>query len=129
MGSFADQLASFAAQTKGDIDTVTAGGVHEVGQRLIDRTPKDTGQAKSNWNYSIETPDQHTTTQTGVRTINGIEDLPKRAAAFIHYVTNSLPYIPALERGHSKQAPQGMVGLTALEWPQIVADQALKVKR
>ncbi|MBJ9886488.1 hypothetical protein GHT43_00255 [Citrobacter sedlakii] len=31
------------------------------------------------------------------------------------YFTNNLPYAPALENGHSNQAPGGMVGLTALD--------------
>ncbi|HHA1312060.1 TPA: hypothetical protein ACOEEU_000259 [Enterobacter kobei] len=31
------------------------------------------------------------------------------------FFTNNLPYAPALENGHSNQAPGGMVGLTALD--------------
>jgi len=40
-------------------------------------------------------------------------------AGGVHYIVNNLPYAMALENGHSTQAPQGMVGLTALEFPQI----------
>jgi hypothetical protein len=54
--SFAEQIASFAAKTKGQSTTWCAGSVREAGQRLIDRSPIDTGRAKSNWNYSLETP-------------------------------------------------------------------------
>lgn len=127
MASFAEQIASFAAKAQGQVDSVVRGSVEEAGQRLIDRSPIDTGRFKSNWNYAAEQPDIFTSERTNIRTVNGIEDMPAKAAGHIHYVTNSLPYGPALERGHSKQAPQGMVGLTSLEWPQIVELVASKV--
>jgi hypothetical protein len=128
--SFAEQLATFAAKTKGQVDAVTAGSLREAGQRLIDRSPVDTSRFQSNWNYSLETPDIFFGDgKRGVRVVNDIADIPTKAAGFVHFITNSAPYGPALERGHSKQAPQGMVGLTAIEWPQIVAEQALKVQR
>lgn len=127
MISFAEQIAKFPSQTMADIDAVVAESVREAGQRLIDRSPIDTGRFKSNWNFSLETPDIHTTEATDIRTVNGIEDLPKRAASFISYITNSLPYGPSLERGTSKQAPNGMVRLTSLEWGGIVAAAAQKV--
>jgi hypothetical protein len=129
MGSFADALKTFEIKANGAADAVVHGAVVEVGERVISRTPIDTGRAKSNWNYGLQTPDIHTTQATGTRTLNGIEDLPAKAGGFVHYVTNSLAYINALEDGHSKQAPQGMVKLTALEWDQIVSSQALKVAK
>jgi hypothetical protein len=127
MGSFADQIARFAAETKDKADAVVHETVLDVGQRLIDRSPIDTGRFKSNWRYGLETPDRHTTTETNQRKLQNTEELPKAAGGFVHYVTNSLPYGPALERGHSKQAPQGMVALTALEFSQIVSDAVLIV--
>jgi len=129
MGAFADQIAKFAAQTKEQADGVVRETVQEIGQRLIERSPIDTGRFKSNWNYGLETPDRFTSEKTAIRTVNGIEDLPKGAGGFVHYLTNSLPYGPALERGHSKQAPQGMVGITSLEFDAIVAASVLKVQR
>lgn len=127
--SFAEQIASFNAKAQANVDSVVRESVKEAGQRLIDRSPIDTGRFKSNWNYSAETPDIHTTQATNVRTVNGIEDLPQRAASFISYITNSLPYGSALERGSSKQAPQGMVRLTSLEWDGIVSQAAQKVAK
>lgn len=120
MGSFTDALKGFEAHVEGKVSRVVRGSIEELGDRLIERTPKDTGRAKSNWNLSLETPDPHTTERTDIRTLNNIEDIPREAGGFIYFVTNGLPYAPALERGHSQQAPNGMVGLTAMEWPQIV---------
>ena len=38
----------------------------------------------------------------------------------VHYIVNNLPYAKALEDGWSRQAPQGMVGLTVLRFQQVV---------
>ena len=75
---------------------------------VFDRTPVNTGNAKSNWNCSINTPDL---------TCRGSADLDpgKASAAFAGakpgdtlYITNTTPYILELEKGHSSQAPDGM---------------------
>lgn len=126
-GSFAAQLADFQAKTEGKGHAVVREVVEEAGRRLIERSPIDTGRFKSNWYYGLETRDTRTSEQTGVRTLNNLEEMPSKPAGFIHYISNSLPYGPALERGSSKQAPQGMVGLTIVEWPQVVAEALRRV--
>lgn len=83
---------------------------------VVLKTPVDTGRARSNWQLSINIPKtdvKKTTNNTAVadgnntlRTIKLGEDI---------YITNNLPYIGRLERGHSKQAPRGMVALTLAE--------------
>lgn len=127
MGSFADQLAAFEVKVTGAADAVVSGSIIELGDRVIDRTPIKSGRAKSNYNYSLETPDPHTTFATDIRKLNGIEDMPAKAAGFVHFISNGLAYAPALERGSSTQAPSGMVGISALEWPEIVESVALRV--
>lgn len=120
MPTFAEQLAAFAEKTQGKAHEVVREVVVETGIRLIDRSPVKTGQFADNWNYGLETRDTSTHGPTGARTINQIGELPIEAAGHIHYLSNAIPYGPALERGSSKQAPQGMVGLTELELPGIV---------
>ena len=44
------------------------------------------------------------------------------------YFTNNLPYAQALEDGHSKQAPGGMVGLTALDAAQYFREAMSEVR-
>lgn len=129
MGAFASELARFSEGTKDKANEVVREIVMETGRRLIARSPVDTGQFADNWNYGLETRDSSTHGPTGARTINNLEELPKRAASFIHYLTNALPYGPALERGHSSQAPNGVVGLTVLEWNEIVAWAALRAAK
>ena len=44
------------------------------------------------------------------------------------YFTNNLPYAPALENGHSDQAPGGMVGITALDAAQLLREAMSEVR-
>lgn len=84
--------------------------------RVIRRTPVDTGRARANWNAAIDNPDESVTDST----------LPPQPAPTVFsadlgdtlYLTNNLPYISALEYGYSKQAPQGMVRVTVSELQQ-----------
>jgi len=78
--------------------------------------PVDTGHARKNWSGSLGTPG------TGVRGVYpgmgkssniapfNFAALFARARPFgIIWIYNNVKYIVALENGHSKQAPQGMV--------------------
>lgn len=81
------------------------------------RNPVDTGRSRANWNVAVGAPDTSVTPITvtssgGARAPREFPVLPAINAAHdtIH-ITNNLPYIQALERGHSKQAPSGFVQL------------------
>ena len=55
--------------------------------------------------------------KTGTSTIaNIMSGIPMKAAGKVHFIQNSVPYIQALEDGHSRQAPNGMVALTQIEF-------------
>lgn len=129
MGSFADALAKFAEDTETKAHDLVREVVLETGRRVIARSPVDTSAFKSNWRYGLETRDAFfNEAARGITELNNLEELPKRAAGFVHFVSNAAPYGPALERGHSQQAPQGLVALTALEFDSIVEAAVLKVK-
>jgi hypothetical protein len=99
--------------------------VLEVDWRLRRRTPVDTGRARGNWRLGIGAPD---------RTVNWEEFDPSGAVGMaaarqkvqalvlgaIVWLTNGLPYIGPLERGHSKKAPAGMLAVTRAEIPMII---------
>lgn len=72
---------------------------------LIKKTPVDTGDAQNSWNMTEDKIDT-SLLQSKRERISGKKDV---------YITNSVPYIKALEHGHSKQAPKGMIGLTVNE--------------
>lgn len=91
---------------------------------MVVKTPVDTGRARANWIVTINRPNTIPTEATdpaafgsppgagilwkALDTINGAQP------GSTIYVTNCLPYIEALEEGHSKQGAH-MVELTVNE--------------
>ena len=88
--------------------------------RIVQRTPVDTGRAKGNWNLAIGEMDDSTTENTdksGTITIARARSRVANAkiSDTIH-IANGLPYIRPLEYHHSKiKAPAGMVRVTRAE--------------
>jgi len=82
------------------------------------------GRFRANWQYGLNAAKTDTTEDVdpqGRATIAAIVGkVDKEAAGEVHYITNSLPYADRLENGWSRQAPNGMVGLTVLEFEPIV---------
>ena len=93
-------LVNFVRQVR--IDTVT---------HIRLATPVDTNQARSNWQLGDTISQGPLWDATEINK----EDLKKANTVPFYknfYIINNLPYIIALERGWSAQAPQGMVKLT-----------------
>ena len=107
--TFNADLNKFAKATNLEIEEVVRKVAFDVYTGVVQKTPVDTGRAKSNWNigkgsidYSIRLKD------FSFRAM----PINKGAGKNVIYITNSLPYINRLENGWSKQAPKGMVTLT-----------------
>lgn len=80
-------------------------------------TPVDTGRARGNWQVTHDTP---ASGELDVEDKGGRATIAKGAAEVARirpyeftWLANNLPYIESLEKGSSKQAPLGMVGVTA----------------
>jgi hypothetical protein len=107
-------------KAKGNHDIVMRKITLELFSRVILRSPVDTGRFRNNWvmatgRYSTETTEA--TDKTGSKSIGTVSSKVStmKFDGKLIYLTNSLPYAIELERGSSKQAPQGMVRLTAME--------------
>jgi hypothetical protein len=108
-------------------------------RRLVSKTPVDTGRARANWQVGINqepaTP-LHPASEpfqgphvAGERPLSATPALSQvgqetfdAGAAVIEamplctcYLTNNVEYIEDLERGHSGQAPHGMLAVTVEE--------------
>jgi hypothetical protein len=82
------------------------------------------GTARANWQYGngvMPSGIIDDTDKSGNKTIAALTSGVKTSdGASVHWIASSLPYINALENGWSRQAPNGMVGLTVTEFQQIV---------
>jgi hypothetical protein len=137
--SFAEDIAKFAAKCNGNADQVVRKIVLDIGSRVIERTPVGDpsywqkpappgyvgGMARGAWSHSVGTLDKEvfdTIDASGsVSNARISSSVPVKAAGLVHFIQNSLPYIQALEDGHSPQCPpNGMVGLTVTEFQQVI---------
>lgn len=138
--SFAEDIAKFAAKCNGNADLVVRKVVLDIGRSLVEKTPVGNpdlwqnpdnkpdgyvgGHARANWSHSIgalvnqEFKEIDATGGASIDRIVG--SVPVKAAGKVHYIQNSLPYMQALEDGHSTQAPAGIVAVTEVEFHDYV---------
>lgn len=93
------------------------------------------GRFRANWGVSIGSPfagtnEDHDKTPTGNRGGKTIANAEWAAAKWNGrgsiYLCNNVPYSTTLERGHSKQAPSGMVRITVAEMQNGAAEAVIK---
>lgn len=130
---FSAQIAAFVEKANGNMDIVVRKVALEMFSRVVIKTPVDTGRARGSWQVAIGSVPSGMVNhldKTGSGTIGRINSgvAPAKAGDVIYLVAN-LPYINALEYGHSKQAPNGMVRLTILEWDRVVSNAAASVNK
>ncbi len=132
--SFSADIKKFVQKCGDNANLVTRKVVLDIARSLVERTPVGNpdlwakpappgyvgGMARGSWAHSIGTLDTtpiETVDATGEASINRIAaSIPQKAAGLVHYIQNSLPYMQELERGHSSQAPYGIVSRTEIEF-------------
>ena len=140
MSSFSADLKKFAEATKRNLNDTVRGVVLELGTRIVQRSPVDTGKFRGNWQLTVGGPDIRTNEPFDKQALGsspsaGTFDRWKGeiGAATIgstFYITNSLPYARRLEyEGWSQQAPAGMVRITVVEYGKIIESVVKKVTK
>lgn len=95
--SFSGDINAFVKKTERKTLNIFRAVSYDVFGRIVVRTPVDTGRLRGNWH------------------ISQVITLGERV-----FISNNLPYAEAIEDGHSKQAPMGMVKVTIAEFDSIV---------
>lgn len=89
------------------------------------------GHARGNWSHSIGSrvvQEYDVIDPSGSQSLDRITaSIPQKAAGLVHFIQNSVPYIQRLEDGYSKQAPNGMVALTKIEFQTYLQNAVAKV--
>lgn len=140
--TFALDLAKFAEKTKDKADEAVGLIVVKVAAELDRRSPVGDakfwkspppkgyigGHFRANWQLGVDVRPSGIrpgTDMTGERTQGAIiAEVPAEASGRVFWLANNVPYAMRLEMGHSRQAPQGMVGLTVIKF-QKFADEAV----
>jgi len=143
--SFTIDLQNFKSKVEARANAVVRKIVLDVGTALVLKSPVGDasywthpappgyvgGRFRANWQYGLDVPTGALPDidANGGNTIGRISaNIATDAAGRVHYLVNKLPYGPALEHGWSRQAPQGMVGLTVLQFQKTVQDAAQALK-
>lgn len=112
---FKADIAAFAKKLQIKKSTVVKKVVLDLWKGITARTPVDTGRARANWFVTQGSPttrvDLHQGAKTGAVPAPELPDVSGITGDESVFIINNLPYIEALENGHSKQAPAGMVKL------------------
>jgi len=117
ISSFSVSLKGFATTSMESYRKAARAITLEAFGRVLVKSPVDTGRFRANWGVSINSP------YVGVGEIsgNGMTTVSKWDAKGAIFLCNNLSYANALEHGHSKQAPTGMVRVVAAEM-QVAAE-------
>lgn len=106
--SLHSDIAKFKVTVKESIQRSVELIALDLYNRIVNKTPVDTGKAKANWNLSVETQDTTVTENTKRKNISSLNGIDPTKDNLI-YITNYLHYVYELEHGKSGQAPAGMV--------------------
>lgn len=142
MSTFALQISEWAKKANERADQVVGRVVVNIASRLDARSPVGDatywkhkpppgyvgGRFRGNWQLGVETIPQGETGRVdpaGGETLGAIvREIPTKAAGLRFFLVNNVPYAQRIEDGWSRQAPNGLVGLTVTEFQGIVAEAA-----
>lgn len=131
--TFALDLEKFAAKAGARADAAVGEIVGQLATRLDERSPVKSGRFRANWNYGLGAPDLSTSMATdkagGATSSRIIAQIPEQASGQVHYLSNNLPYAMRLENGWSKQAPQGILSRTVVEFQTFVDEAVAAAQR
>ena len=130
--SFALDVSKFVEKAKKNPEKVMRQVSIKLFSAIIKASPVDTGRFRMNWMASGGTPasgitdavDKSGNTATG----NATSFVLKATDWHEFTLTNNLPYAQRLEYGWSQQAPQGFVRTNVSRFPQLINEEANKVK-
>lgn len=121
---FADQVAAFSDKTKAKLELAVRKIAIDVFAEVIMMSPVDTGRFRGNWQVAIGSMPTGTVElddKAGTATLAKAQaEAMGLQAGQVIFLINNLPYAEALEYGHSRQAPGGMIRLTVQRWKPIV---------
>lgn len=133
VADFAQQVRAFTEDAKEKTALAVKRIALEMFERVILRSPVDTGRFRGNWQVGIGNIPAGT---LRLDDKSGRATISKAQAAALRLepgqtitLVNNLPYGPRLENGWSKQAPAGMVALTVQDFQQIARQVGVELVR
>lgn len=133
--SFGAQIDAWCRKSEARMAAVAREATQRTVSKAQERIPRDTGFARASVRASLEAMPQIIPESRGkagqsynynsgeiTLVLSGMQ-LGQTA-----YIGWTASYVPFLELGHSKQAPTGFVGISAMEWPATVSQVVQELK-
>jgi hypothetical protein len=125
--TFAADLLKFEKAYQVRVETVLRKVTLDLSAQLIQMSPVDTGRFRNNWYLSVGYGPNTGTNDGADRSGNSAlarisSNLGTIKLGQLIWVTNNLPYATRLEYGYSKQAPGGMVRISAARFQQYLSN-------
>ncbi len=142
MGGFSNQIGEFNINFSNLSDTVFRVTVIKFFGQVVEASPVDTGRFRANWFVTISAPSvrvqpnsEKTEDEVNRRIVRKVNS---SIGARIFYLTNNLPYAeviefggypqgPKVQNGFSRQAPKGVVRVTAKNFSRIFDENARRL--
>ena len=103
-------------------EKVVRGTLLSLSSAIIKDTPVDTGRLRSNWMPSIGSASsaqiEATSEADAIGKLSGTVSSLSLGQTF--YLTNNLPYAAAIEYGHSKRFPEGMLRKNVAKYAEAI---------
>jgi hypothetical protein len=123
---FNADVSKFSETIQVDLGLVVKKIVFDVFTKIVWRTPVDTGRCRASWGIerskvgSDQAPDgmkvdPQTATGIAREQLQKLNVPSQELGRSVWWIYNNLPYAVALEYGHSRQAPSGMVRIALAE--------------
>lgn len=129
MADFMDTINDWITSTEERIDDILQTVTYLIGKELVTLSPVDTGRFKGNWQITIDGPTDHSLVRydkDGGETLRDMaRNVKQLTAGQVAYIQNTILYGPDLERGTSKQAPDGIIAVTAPKF-NLILQQAIR---
>lgn len=124
--------AQFAARIPDRVSQVKRYMAFDLWNRVTRGNPVDTGRSRAAWNLSVGAADLAVPDKPPKSTTLAPPSLPTLGeipAGVPVVLSNNLPYVPELEKGSSKQAPDGFVQRSIDEVKGVFGDIVTQVRR
>lgn len=124
---FTADISQWAARNRDRLDALARQTSLEMGARVVNKTPFDTGFLRSSWQPSIGAPVTGQSGEAGGPPPDVALSIANMKAGDTFWMTNNASYARFVEFGTSKMAGRFFVTDTVAQWKSVVAAVAKRL--
>lgn len=127
---FEDIINEWVEQVQVQTDDILQTITLMIGKELVYISPVDTGRFRGNWQITVGSQANHSLVRYDQQGTATVGDMARSVRTFtagqVAYIQNMVTYGADLETGTSKQAPDGIISVTAPKF-NLIVQQAIRL--